>query len=180
MKCLLITANPNRNGFGAKLTEEFICGLNDQGHEFIEIDLFGEHFHSGSMQAHANNQHLLEIYKGYIKEVDAVAFSFPMWCEMPPYPLVAFLQQILVKGFAYEHDGKVKTPILDLPCSLLVTMGQKKDAQLQYLIDALSYTGLHLKPFQLVIANGVGPNMSNCEALAYSDKAYQAGIDLFK
>jgi putative NADPH-quinone reductase len=178
-ECLLISANPNKKGFGAQLTEEFVKGLNDQGNTVTEIDLFAEHFHCNAGQSHKNNDFLLEEFRREISMTDAVAFSFPMWCEMPPFPMVAFMQQILVKGFAYEHDGKTKTPILDLPTSLIVTMGQKKDAPLQYLIDALSYTGLHLKDWQLVIANGIGPNLAEAEATTFKERARKAGTLLF-
>lgn len=180
MKSLVVTANPNKNGFGAQLTNVFINGIKEAGHEVNVMDLFAQGFHCSDGQTHDRNLYLLDEYRERIQDCDSIAFSFPMWCEMPPYPMAAFIQQVFVKGFAYEHDGIIKTPILNLPMSMLVTMGQKKDANLQYLIDALSYVGLHLKNWQLVIAPGVGPNMQEVEENTFKERAYLAGKTLFE
>ena len=180
MKSLVITANPNKSGFGAELTNQFIQGIKDAGHDIGKLDLFENHFHTGYTQSNDRNEMLIEAYKEHILECDAICFSFPLWCEMPPYPLVAFMQKILVNGFAYTHDGVTKTPILNLPISLIITMGQTKNPNLTYLIEALGYVGLHHDYWHTVIAQGVGPDMPEHQVNTYKSSAYQAGLIQFK
>lgn len=160
-------ANPSLTGFTNSLANEFRAGLADEDVTHETINLFQEGYvgqdHIGCLEAD---------YKSLILGADGLAFIFPWWWEMPPYPMTAFLQRIFVNGFAYKHDG-VKTPILDKPVQLIISMGQNKPINLQNLCDGMEYCGLHVRHW--MAAQGVNPSMDEAKALQYKNEAYNAG-----
>jgi putative NADPH-quinone reductase len=172
-KCLIVMANPSLNGFANALATEFRSGLEFEDHSHETINLFQENYLGQEGQ-------FLEVdYKELIMGCDGMAFSFPLWWEMPPYPLVAFFQKIFTAGFAYNHDGVNKTPLLDLPVQLIVTQGQKHPANLLYLYEALRYCGFKTK-FNTLSCTNVTPNLSPTEAGRYKKMAFEAGTSFFQ
>jgi putative NADPH-quinone reductase len=120
---------------------------------------------------------LVAKYKEQILNCDAMCFVFPWWFEMPPFPLVKFFQSIFVEGFAYTHDGEVKTPKIKLPVQVLITMGQRKEYNIRSLRDGMDYVGLRIER-ELVCTN-VGPRLEPELSERYLESALRCGKMFF-
>lgn len=110
-----------------------------------------------------------------ISKTDAIAFAFPWWWEMPPYPMVEFLQKVFVKDFAFTHDtdGR-KTKLLNKPAQLIICAGQdKQQIQIEPLVMAMEYCGLHADT--PLIFTGCKPGLAEETVDYYSQTAFKQG-----
>jgi putative NADPH-quinone reductase len=165
--CLIVFANPTLASFSGALADNFRSGIEDSGNSHSTINLYQDEYISKLSDAEVDAK-----YKNMITQCDSIAFVFPWWWEMPPYPMAAFLQTIFVNGFAYSHNG-VKTPLLDIPTMLIVTLGQEKKCNLNNLHEAMDYCGLRV--VDEVVCAGVNPRMASEKAEEYKQEAYGRG-----
>lgn len=180
--CMVVVANPNGLSLTCQLAESFIAGLEEAGNKAITgvENSFSKssinYLFQTNYPAETNNND--DLYRNQLKRADGVCLAFPWWCEMPPYPLVAWMQRNLIKDFAYKHDGTIKTPILNLPTQLLVTMGSIGECNLKNLKDGLGYTGLHVS--NELVVKGAGPDLKKSEVTNLLWRARQDGLTFFK
>ena len=171
--CLVVLAHPSwTSSFSGSLAENFANGIEESGNQCEYINLWRDNFHLPDIK-----KELIDSYKEMILNCDGIVFAFPLWWEMPPYPLVEFLQTIFTNGFAYKHDG-VKTSILDLPVDMLISMGQVKHFNISNLYEAMEYCGLHVR--KALVCQGVGPAISTKDATQYIENAKAAGLTFFQ
>lgn len=163
MKCLIVVANPSATSFTNQLVTQFKAGLESEGHTHDTIQLFQDGYEND------------EAYRQKILECDAICYAFPWWFEMPPYPLVAFLQRNLVEGFAFKHENGNKVSLLKkVPTQVLITMGQSSpEYNIRAVRDGLRYVGMKISG-ELVCMN-VGPRLEPSQAQKYLDQAFHHG-----
>lgn len=180
--CMVVVANPNPQSLTFQLVEKFMAGLKAAGHKGIlgEDNSFSKKTINQLFQNnYPSEDNSDDLYRKLLSRADGVCLAFPWWCEMPPYPLVAWMQRNLIKDVAYLHDGVTKTPILNLPTQLLVTMGQTTHCNLQNIKNGLAYTGLHCNGLDLIV-QGAGPNLTKETIKSVKEEAYQLGKKFFK
>jgi putative NADPH-quinone reductase len=167
MKCLIVTANPSATGYSYALVNKFIEGIESAGHTYEMVELF----QGGYMEGKITD---LEIQEK-IKAADGICLAFPWWCEMPPFPLVAFMQQNLKEGFAFTRDADGnKVPLLNKKVQLLISMGSAgPEYFIRHVIDGLKYAGL--KVVNNIVVQNVGPNLPKEKANFYLEQAHHQG-----
>lgn len=169
--CLIFVANPNPKSFGHQMATSFKKGIDNSGNSAEIIDLYALDYENNHLSA--NQQ-----FKEMILNADSLAFAFPIWWEMPPSPLVKFLQTIFVKDFAYTHDGVKKTNLIDKNVAILATMGQKKHVSFEYLFEAFEYCGMDTTA--IVVASGVNPSFTSADANKALERAFTVGSHFFR
>lgn len=161
MNILQIIAHPEEQSFTRMLAKSFVNGAENNGHTVKCLDIY-------------NGWSQKDLFR-LVSEADHLCFAWPSWWEMPPAPLVNLLQTIFVKGFAFDLiDGRMQ-PLLNIPTTCLISMGQKKDYNTSNLNDAMQYCGL--RP-HFYIFDGVGLNLSKEKADQYLDMAFYRGTSL--
>ena len=169
-RCLTVVAHPTLKSFTNSLASEFEHGLTDAGHSFTRINLFQEDYPFDKAASERNENNWKRLISNHI---DGIALIFPWWWEMPPAPMVAFLQNIFNVGFAFEYINGIREVTLDLPSALIISMGQKKLCNDKYLLEAMHYCGLHQKVN--LVCQGVGPTLAEEDAKNYLELARAVG-----
>ena len=170
MNCVIFVAHPAPSSLTKNLATTFKQGIVAAGHSATMFDIFHKPFDEANITT----------LQDLIKTADGIAFAFPWWWEMPPYPMVELLQKVFVNGFAFTHDGNhKKTSLLSLPTQLIICAGQAKtDIQLGNLKMAMDYCGL--KPITPLVLSGVGPSLSQAVVNEFHRGALAAGQNFFK
>ena len=163
MRILQIIAHPAQTSFTLELAEAFRTGAKKSGHTVIYYNVYDEDAPG------------VEEVKDLVLSVNHLSFAFPNWWEMPPAKLVELLQTVFVKGFAFDLDIDRMKPLIQLPTSVLISMGQQKEFNTTNLHDAMKYCGLH-PTFH--VFNNVGPRLTPDNAKAYIDLAFSCGRNL--
>lgn len=165
-------ANPSLTSFSNVLADEFRAGLANADCTHETINLIQEGFPAANDDAH-----LIASYKELIEGADHLAFFFPVWCEMPPYQLVAFIQRIFGEGFSFKYvDGK-RILLCEKPVFMVSTCGQPKPFHDSYIREAFQYVGLTIRD-DLQCRN-IGPRLHESMATFYKETAYKCGYHLF-
>ena len=86
--------------------------------------------------------------------------------------MVDFFQTVFIKDFAFTLVGTHMKPALNIPVSVLISMGQDKDLNTVNLSEAMSYCGLH--PMFFLYKN-VGPRLTSALGGLYLDSARRHG-----
>jgi putative NADPH-quinone reductase len=166
MNVLQIVSHPDTSGssFTQRAAKAYRAGLRDAQHKISSLTFF-------------NELPSIDFSKELITAADHIAFHWPCWWEMPPYPLVQFLQTVLVKDFAFrfEADGS-RTVLLDIPTTTFISMGQRKTFHTDGLADAMDYCGLRPRKFH--IFENVGALLSKELEDLYFEQAYNAAYNL--
>jgi putative NADPH-quinone reductase len=162
MDILQIIAHPavESKSFTSQLAEAFRDGAEKAGHQVRWYNLF----HPDASEVR---------HREIIAEVDHLCFAWPCMWEMPPAKLVDFFQTTFVKDFAFHQVGDRMVPLLNIPVTCLISMGQQKPHNTVNLHEAMIYCGLHPT---FCIFNNVGPRMSPELAASYLDLAYRQGL----
>jgi putative NADPH-quinone reductase len=172
-KCLIVMANPSLTSFSNALADEFRAGLANADCIHETINLCQEGF-----PIQGTDGWLLGSYMDLVAGADGLAFFFPVWCEMPPYPLVAFIQRIFVEGFSFKYEDGQRVLLQEKQVFMASTMGQVKLYNDSYLREAFQYVGLTITDdFQ---CRNVGPRLTDGMALQYKTQAYNAGYNFFE
>ncbi|MFA4132803.1 MULTISPECIES: NAD(P)H oxidoreductase [unclassified Brevibacillus] len=109
MKVLTVVSHPRTNSLTFAVTERFVQGLKDAGHEVEILDLHRIGFHPVLWEADEpdwNNgdkkySEEVEIEMERMKKHDALAFIFPIWWFSMPAMLKGYIDRVWNNGFAY-------------------------------------------------------------------------------
>jgi putative NADPH-quinone reductase len=166
MKVLQVIAHPDLTlkSFTGQLATAFREGAEGVGHSIITHNLYEPQWLPSKID-----------FQNLILETDHINFAWPCMWEMPPAKLVDFLQTVFVKDFAFTLDGDKMKPLLNIPVSCLISMGQDKDLSTTNLSEAMHYCGL--QPLFCIFKN-VGPRLIATHAEAYLDMARRQGARL--
>jgi len=161
MKILQIIAHPDTSekSFTGQLAQQYRKGANEAEHQVTWLNLYDEDIEDVDLRQ-------------LVLETDAMCLVYPLWWEMPPAKMVEFLQTTFVFGFAFELKGDRMVPKIDIPTTVLISMGQQKTHNTSYLEDAMKYCGLHPK---IAVFQNVGPRLTPDQAEAYLDLAHRLG-----
>lgn len=162
MNVLQIIAHPDTTGksFTGQLAKRFRNGAEEAGNTVDSYNIFSHTFSPSSIEKK-------------IREARHICFAWPCMWEMPPAKLVGFLQGVFVKDFAFHQVCDRMVPLLNIPVTCLISMGQQKPHNTVNLHEAMTYCGLHPT---FCIFNNVGPRMSAELATSYLDLAYRQGL----
>ena len=115
MKVLTVVTHPRENSFTFAVTEKFIQGLRDSGHEAEILDLHRIGFNPVLWEADEpdwsdpNKRYSPEVEAeiARMKEYDALAYIFPVWWYGIPAMLKGYIERVWNHGFAYGGGSKL-------------------------------------------------------------------------
>lgn len=190
MKVLIVTAHPQRDSFTQALTEQFIAGVTESGHDTEVADLYGEGFNPVVSVTEMNDWQRGQVSpeiraeQERIRSSDGLVLSYPVWWSTPPAILTGWLQRAFTQDFAFRHEGGRTEGQLKHRAQMLVNIGsrQRQDVDLATLylepmLGVLSYCGMQILPTQ---ANwGVYPKADRTTLEAYIEQAFENGKRFF-
>jgi NAD(P)H dehydrogenase (quinone) len=113
-KILVIKSHPRKDSYCDALAISYIRGVKEKGNFIKELslrDLSLESFLKyGHKEAPILNKDLQNAQE-LILWADILVFFYPTWWAMPPSILKAFLESVLLPGFAYKY----KRPLWFIP-----------------------------------------------------------------
>lgn len=109
MKVLTVVTHPRKDSLTFKVTESFVQGLRNAGHETEILDLYRSDFSpvlweedepewSADIQQYSP---VVETEMERMKRHDALAFVFPLWWWSMPAMLKGYIDRVWNYGFAY-------------------------------------------------------------------------------
>ncbi|WP_100013181.1 NAD(P)H oxidoreductase [Lentibacillus sediminis] len=109
MKVLTVVTHPREDSLTFKVTESFVQGLKDAGHETEIMDLYRSDFspvlwEEDEPEWSADRQQYspaVETEMERMKRHDALAFVFPLWWWSMPAMLKGYIDRVWNYGFAY-------------------------------------------------------------------------------
>lgn len=159
---IIIDGNPKKGSYSYALAMSFSEGLQEVGYTLQGIyRLYDDEGNDLPLDAKA--------FQEVINKADSIVMAFPWMFEMPPAAVVNFLQKVFVKGYAFTHDetGKKVSLIHNLGVCSIITAGQNKELETQYLIDAFDYCGISSATIGFT---GIGPMLTPEDAKFYLEE----------
>lgn len=173
-KCLVVVANPKAQSLTHTLASRFCDGIAESGDQYEVLDLFQD------CKNNMGRSESVPKYQQAVAGCQGIVFVFPTWWEMPPYPLVEFLQTVFVSGFAFTHENNIKINKLDLKSLVITTRGQSEDSggsDLAYLRAALEYSAMHSE--DPLVCYGINPSTLRENVELYKNHAFSKGLHFF-
>ncbi|MED4050730.1 NAD(P)H oxidoreductase [Priestia megaterium] len=197
MKILVVVSHPRRDSLTANVTNKFIEGLAEAGHEYEIADLYAEGFNPilyTQDEPDLNNPHKVysdEVLREMdrIRASDAIVFIFPLWWYSMPAIMKGYIDRVWNLGFAY---GSATLPIQKIRWITLVgatqTQTEKRNYHLmveQHLNMGLAgYTGVSDSKVHFMyntLGDFSGENEKKQREVHFKNllnEAYQLGSDL--
>lgn len=109
MKVLVVVTHPRTNSLTFAITNRFVQGLTDAGHEIEILDLYRSGFNPVLWEADEPDWSAdckqyspeVEIEIERMKKNDALAYIFPLWWYSMPAMLKGYIDRVWNNGFAY-------------------------------------------------------------------------------
>ena len=132
-KVLVVVAHPAEQSLCAEIANRFAIGMRIEAFGDVDVSI---------TNIFVNEEGLTKLD---LLALDGLVLAFPNWCEMPPAPMVAWIQRHMSEGIGYSRDCEgVKTGHLQgLPVFTLITQGtdEVKDYIIGSVREALEYCG---------------------------------------
>ena len=113
MRVLVISAHPSRTSFVAALHARVRETLAAKGHEIDDLDLCAERFDPvmprESLADYSDvgaNTRGVEAHVARVRAADALALTYPIWCDGLPAILQGYFQRVFLPGVAFTIDAQ--------------------------------------------------------------------------
>jgi NAD(P)H dehydrogenase (quinone) len=111
MKILIVLAHPNPQSFNAAIAQTVVQTLEDDGHEVIFHDLYGEKFDpvlpAGEINKDAALPAVIEQYSAELAAAAGIIIIHPSWWGQPPAILKGWVDRVFRLEVAYNLPGEV-------------------------------------------------------------------------
>lgn len=112
MNVLVVVSHSRKDSLTFQVTDRFVQGLAEAGHDFEILDLHGIGFNpvlQGIDEPDFTKEHQIfsseiEAEIERLKKHDAVAFVFPLWWWHLPAMLKGYVDRVMNNGFAYGSN----------------------------------------------------------------------------
>jgi NAD(P)H dehydrogenase (quinone) len=123
MKVLTIVTHPRRKSLTFSITERFVKGLTDAGHEVEIADLYGEEFNPLVYEKdepdwdnpNKNYSTRVHVEMERLRRNEGLAFIFPLWWYSLPAMTKGYLDRTWNYGFAYGGTRLPHKKVLWIP-----------------------------------------------------------------
>ncbi len=171
MKVLLILGHPLKDSFCADLSEKYIEGAKEKGHETKSLYLGDLKFNPLLETAYRKEQPLepdLEKAQKMIKWADHIVLAYPVWWGNFPALLKGFFDRAFLPDFAFKFTGggKWEKLLKGKTARLLITMDSHP------LIQILYFRNPSVKAMKATLGFcGIKQKNSYFGSVRYSEKA---------
>ncbi|UHA74790.1 NAD(P)H oxidoreductase [Paenibacillus sp. 481] len=155
MKVLTVVSHPRENSLTFAVTQRFIKGLTDAGHEAELVDLYRTAFDPMLREvdepdwSNPNKPFASDVQTEIerIKRNDALAFIFPVWWYSVPAILKGYIDRVWTYGFAYGGSSK-------LPHKRVLWLGLASESEQQF--KKRQYDAMMRHFFNIGVSNFTG------------------------
>ncbi|UOQ94793.1 NAD(P)H oxidoreductase [Halobacillus shinanisalinarum] len=162
MNVLTVVTHPRENSLTFKVSEHFIQGLKDAGHETEILDLYRSSFSpvlweedepewSADYQQYSSE---VEMEMERMKRHDALAFVFPLWWWSMPAMLKGYIDRVWNWGFAYgpkklDHQKVLWLSLAGAPVERFEKRQYDKMMMRYFNVGLADYCGIPNSQFEL-------------------------------
>ncbi|WP_130858792.1 NAD(P)H oxidoreductase [Gracilibacillus phocaeensis] len=190
MKVLAVITHPRTNSLTFQVSNHFIKGLKEAGHEVTTLDLYRSGFNPVLYEADEPNwkvehqQYSAETEKqiAQMKNHDALAFIFPLWWWSMPAMLKGYIDRVWNYGFAYgsnklKHQHVLWLSLAGAPITRFEKRKYDKMMTHYFNIGLADYCGIPNSKFELFYNTiNVKPGYVD----EWFNKAYKLGFNYGK